>query len=293
MNVEQSVESLKAVIRDVPDFPKPGIMFKDITTLLKNPTAFRRAMDLLTVLCGGHAADKILAIESRGFIVGSALADRLGLGFVPLRKPGKLPANTIRQTYKLEYGEDCLEIHADAINRGDRVLIIGEGIAPAGWDEDMAGLVGPEGEVRTVEIILEGRRRTMEKQRGRKGVAGTWQWTYTFDDAPDTYDAVAILQSTQHCDDWEETSTELIRVLKPGRRIVLAEAVLVGSTIRHRMESDVHLRQWYEKALGFVGIDTIPYTSGEELRAAFEGKLTSPQVMEWHGIEMFWGRKPA
>jgi hypothetical protein len=179
------------------------------------------------------------------------------------------------------------------LRRGDRVLVIGEGIAPAGWDKDMAELVGPEGDVRCVEIILEGRRRTMEKQRGRKGMAGTWQWSYTVDDAPGTYDAVAVLQSTQHCDDWDETSSELVRVLKPGRRIVLAEAVLVGATIRHRMESDVHLRQWYEKALGFVGIDTIPYTSGDELRAAFEGKVTSPQVMEWHGIEMFWGRKPA
>jgi adenine phosphoribosyltransferase len=154
MNVEQSVESLKAEIRDVPDFPKPGILFKDITTLLKNPTAFRRAMDLLTVLCGGHPADKILAIESRGFIVGSALADRLGLGFVPLRKPGKLPANTIRQTYKLEYGEDCLEIHADALSAGDRVLIVDDVIATGGTAKAAGDLVTNLGGVVSAYVFL-------------------------------------------------------------------------------------------------------------------------------------------
>jgi len=132
MNVEESVASLKAVIRDVPDFPKPGIVFKDITTLLKNPKAYRRALDLFTVLCGDHLADKVLAIESRGFIVGATLADRLGLGFVPLRKPGKLPGKTLRHTYALEYGEDCLEIHDDAITPGERVLIVDDVIATGG-----------------------------------------------------------------------------------------------------------------------------------------------------------------
>ena len=132
MNVEESVASLKAVIRDVPDFPKPGIVFKDITTLLKNPKAYRRALDLFTVLCGDHLADKVLAIESRGFIVGAPLADRLGLGFVPLRKPGKLPGKTMRHTYTLEYGEDCLEIHDDAVMPGERVLIVDDVIATGG-----------------------------------------------------------------------------------------------------------------------------------------------------------------
>ena len=130
----------------------------------------------------------------------------------------------------------------------------------------------------------------MEKQRGRKGVGGTWEWAYTYDKPAGYYDAVGVLQSTQHCDDWTETSTELVRVLKPGRRIMLAEAVLVGATIRHRINSDVHLRQWYEKILG-DDVNHIPYTSGEELQAAFEGKVIDPRVMEWHGIEMFWGRK--
>jgi adenine phosphoribosyltransferase len=145
MNVEESVASLKAVIRDVPDFPKPGIVFKDITTLLKNPKAFRRALDLFTVLCGDHLADKVLAIESRGFIVGATLADRLGLGFVPLRKPGKLPGKTLRHTYALEYGEDCLEIHDDAISPGERVLIVDDVIATGGTAHAAGELVGKLG----------------------------------------------------------------------------------------------------------------------------------------------------
>ncbi|HEU0108614.1 MAG TPA: adenine phosphoribosyltransferase [Vicinamibacteria bacterium] len=147
MNVEESVTSLKAVIRDVPDFPKPGIMFKDITTLLKNPKAFRRALDLFTVLCGDHLADKVLAIESRGFIVGAPLADRLGLGFVPLRKPGKLPGKTMRHTYTLEYGEDCLEIHDDAVMPGERVLIVDDVIATGGTARAAGELVGKLGGV--------------------------------------------------------------------------------------------------------------------------------------------------
>ena len=145
MNVEESVASLKAVIRDVPDFPKPGIVFKDITTLLKNPKAFRRALDLFTVLCGDHLADKVLAIESRGFIVGAPLADRLGLGFVPLRKPGKLPGKTLRHTYSLEYGEDCLEIHDDSIAPGERVLIVDDVIATGGTARAAGELVGKLG----------------------------------------------------------------------------------------------------------------------------------------------------
>jgi adenine phosphoribosyltransferase len=145
MNVEESIASLKAVIRDVPDFPKKGIVFKDITTLLKNPQAFRRSLDLFAVLCGDRLADKVLAIESRGFIVGSALADRLGVGFVPLRKPGKLPGATIKCTYKLEYGEDCLEIHSDALTPGERVLIVDDVIATGGTAKAAGDLVAKLG----------------------------------------------------------------------------------------------------------------------------------------------------
>ena len=154
MNVDESIASLKAVIRDVPDFPKPGIVFKDITTLLKNGHAFRRAMDLLSVLCGDHLADKVLAMESRGFIVGAALADRLGLGFVPLRKPGKLPAKTIRHEYDLEYGKDCLEVHADALSPGDRVLIVDDVIATGGTARAAGELVTRLGGIVAAYVFL-------------------------------------------------------------------------------------------------------------------------------------------
>lgn len=141
MDVDLSIESLKALIRDVPDFPKPGILFKDITTLLKNPQGFRRALDLFTVLCGDHLADKVVAMESRGFIVGATLADRLGLGFVPVRKMGKLPAKTVTCHYDLEYGTDSLQIHEDALNPGDRVLLVDDVIATGGTAKATGELV--------------------------------------------------------------------------------------------------------------------------------------------------------
>jgi adenine phosphoribosyltransferase len=141
MDVEDQIESLKKSIRDVPDFPKPGIVFKDITTLLKDPEAFRRALDLFTVLCGDGRADKVVAVESRGFILGSALALRLGMGFVPARKPGKLPARALRMTYDLEYGQDSVEIHEDAIAPGERVLVVDDVIATGGTARATGDLV--------------------------------------------------------------------------------------------------------------------------------------------------------
>ncbi len=132
MNIQADIDFLKAAIRDVPDFPKKGIVFKDITTLLKDPVTFRRATDLLVELCGGERADKVVAIESRGFILGSLVAHRLGMGFVPVRKPGKLPARTLKATYDLEYGTDSLEIHADALSAGERVLVLDDVIATGG-----------------------------------------------------------------------------------------------------------------------------------------------------------------
>jgi adenine phosphoribosyltransferase len=136
----RDVESLKAKIRDVPDFPKPGIVFKDITTLLKDPESLRLSADLLAELVRGRSARKVLAIESRGFILGSLLADRLGLGFVPVRKPGKLPAATRRASYSLEYGTDSLEMHVDAVEPGEPVLIVDDVIATGGTARAVAEL---------------------------------------------------------------------------------------------------------------------------------------------------------
>jgi len=132
LNTDAQVEALRSSIRDVPDFPKPGIVFKDITTLLRDPLLFRRALDLMTVLCGDLAVDKVVAIESRGFILGGALADRLGAGFVPVRKPGKLPWKSRRASYELEYGTDTLEVHEDAVGPADRVLVVDDVIATGG-----------------------------------------------------------------------------------------------------------------------------------------------------------------
>ena len=135
------IEALKAKIRDVPDFPKPGIIFKDITTLLKDPEGLRRSADLLTDLVRDRKVAKVLGIESRGFILGSLVADRLGAGFVPVRKPGKLPAPTRKASYALEYGTDTLEIHEDALARGESVLIVDDVIATGGTARAVAELV--------------------------------------------------------------------------------------------------------------------------------------------------------
>ncbi|MFH0792892.1 MAG: adenine phosphoribosyltransferase [bacterium] len=123
---------LKAYIRDIPDFPKPGIMFKDITPLLKSPEAFGEATRQLGKIAKGLRPDKIVAVESRGFIFGAALALALKCSLVPVRKPGKLPYKTHRETYELEYGTDSLEIHTDAIAKGDRVLLIDDLLATGG-----------------------------------------------------------------------------------------------------------------------------------------------------------------
>jgi adenine phosphoribosyltransferase len=128
MNMEQ----LKAKIRHVPDFPKAGILFYDITTLLQEPSGFRAAIDSMTRPFEGQGIELVVGIESRGFIFGAAVADRIGAGFIPVRKPGKLPSRTIRQTYALEYGTDSLEMHDDAVRAAQRVLIVDDLLATGG-----------------------------------------------------------------------------------------------------------------------------------------------------------------
>src|SRR5256885_3701559 len=125
-------EPLKNLIREVPDFPKAGILFYDITTLLKDKTGFKRIIDAMSEQIASHKPDLILGIEARGFIFAPALAYHLGAGFVPVRKPKKLPAETERITYDLEYGTDTLEIHKDAIKPGIRVIIADDLLATGG-----------------------------------------------------------------------------------------------------------------------------------------------------------------
>ena len=126
------MEHLKTLIREVPDWPRKGILFYDITTLLKDKAGFRQLIDALADHYASRSLDLVLGIEARGFIFGPALAYRLGTGFVPVRKPNKLPAETARVTYALEYGSDALEIHRDAIRPGDRVLIVDDLLATGG-----------------------------------------------------------------------------------------------------------------------------------------------------------------
>src|SRR5436309_13471679 len=132
---------LKDKIRHVPDFPRAGILFYDITTLLQAPMGFHAAIDSLALPFAGQGIDAVLGIESRGFIFGAAVADRIGAGFTPVRKPGKLPSKTVRATYDLEYGTDALEIHHDAVSEGQRVLIVDDLLATGGTARATTDLV--------------------------------------------------------------------------------------------------------------------------------------------------------
>lgn len=151
-----TMEQLKTKIRNVPDFPKAGILFYDITTLLQDPEGFRTAVDQLATPFQGQSIDLVVGIESRGFIFGSAVADRLQTGFAPVRKPGKLPSTTVRATYELEYGTDALEIHDDAVTRGQRVLIVDDLLATGGTARAASELVTRlGGEVTALAFLIE------------------------------------------------------------------------------------------------------------------------------------------
>jgi len=134
-------EQLKQKIRHIPDFPKPGILFYDITTLLQDSEGFRETVAALTRPFEGKDITHVIGIESRGFILGAAVANELGAGFIPIRKPGKLPSKTVRETYALEYGTDCLEMHSDAIQSAHRVLIVDDVLATGGTARAAANLV--------------------------------------------------------------------------------------------------------------------------------------------------------
>ncbi|MEM1368942.1 MAG: adenine phosphoribosyltransferase [Cyanobacteria bacterium P01_H01_bin.15] len=138
---------LKSLIRAVPDFPKPGITFRDITPLLGNPAGLRSTIEQMAQQCQtlGLAPEVIAGIESRGFIFGPALAGQLGIGFVPIRKPGKLPAAVHQVSYELEYGQDCLEIHQDALSPGSKVLVVDDLIATGGTAKAAAELLEQAG----------------------------------------------------------------------------------------------------------------------------------------------------
>jgi adenine phosphoribosyltransferase len=143
--VENAMEELKSIIRDIPDFPKKGIVFKDITTLLADGKNFHRMIDLIAHRYLGQRIDQVVGVEARGFILGSALAYKLGTGITLVRKPGKLPYKTLQKTYSLEYGTDTLEIHQDAFKPGDRVIVADDLLATGGTMAAVVDLVSELG----------------------------------------------------------------------------------------------------------------------------------------------------
>ncbi len=152
MNADQ----LKAKIRSVPDFPKPGILFYDITTLLQDRAGFHAAIDSLATPFENQGIDVVVGIESRGFILGAAVADRIGAGFSPVRKPGKLPSKTMKVSYDLEYGTDSLEVHHDAVGKGQRVLIVDDLLATGGTAKATCDLVKQlGGELHALAFLIE------------------------------------------------------------------------------------------------------------------------------------------
>jgi adenine phosphoribosyltransferase len=156
MDDKDSMELLKSKIRSVPDFPKAGINFFDITTLLKEKKGFRSTIETLTRPFENQNIDVVIGVESRGFILGGAVADRLGAGFAPVRKKGKLPSKTVEETYDLEYGTDCLQIHSDAVDRGQRVLIVDDVLATGGTAAATVRLIRKlGGEVLSLAFLIE------------------------------------------------------------------------------------------------------------------------------------------
>ena len=161
-------DDLRTFIREVPDFPQPGVLFRDVTPLMKDPTAFNTALDAMEAYLAGRVVNSIVGIESRGFLFGAPLAARLGLPFVPVRKPGKLPWQTVSASYDLEYGTDALEIHHDAVESGQRVLIVDDLLATGGTAQATVELIKRGGaEVAGLSFLIE-----LEALHGRSRLDG-------------------------------------------------------------------------------------------------------------------------
>lgn len=164
----QKATGLEKYIRNIPDFPKPGILFRDVSTLIQDGKAFKSSIDILVKKYRGKKIDKVVAVEARGFIFGAAIAHRLGLGFVPVRKKGKLPYKTNSVTYNLEYGTDTLEIHCDAIEKNDKVLIVDDLLATGGTVKAVTELIeGLKGKIMGIAFVIE-----LQDLGGRKKLKG-------------------------------------------------------------------------------------------------------------------------
>lgn len=164
----KNIEKLKSFIRDIPDFPKKGIIFKDITPLLKDSGAFREVVDILAERYKDKGIRFVASIEARGFIIGSAVAYKLGVGMIPIRKKGKLPYKTVEVTYDLEYGTDTLQMHEDAISEGDKVLVVDDLLATGGTASGVCDLIEKRGgKIAEVAFMIE-----LEFLKGRSKLSG-------------------------------------------------------------------------------------------------------------------------
>ena len=176
---------------------------------------------------------------------------------------------------------------------GHRVLVIGEVVEGCGFDSDIRQRVGPSGDVQVIDITDEARDAYFAGRRGRGGQLATWPWHYTDGMPAESFDAVAILQAVQHTDDWQESGKELLRLIRPGGVLMLAE-ITFSPRMKMLAEQDIHIETWIEKLASRVGFSPYeaPYYSAEDLLAALSGLLLEPQSLVWKGIEIVWGGKP-
>lgn len=179
------------------------------------------------------------------------------------------------------------------LRAGDKVLVIGESLESCGFLDDITARIGPTGELRAIDITDEARDKYFAGVRGRGGQLATWQWTYTRDIADGHYDCAAVLQAVQHTDDWTETGKELVRIMKPGRNLVLAE-ITFGPEFTMLASLDMHLEYLLDKLFSRIGfrVEDFPYYSPHDLERAFAGLVLNPGTFLWKGIEVFWGTKP-
>lgn len=180
------------------------------------------------------------------------------------------------------------------IGPGDRVLLFGEALESCGFTEDVKALVGPDGEVTPLDIQQHARDMSIGGVPGKNGIIGTFRYDFVEHIPDETYDVVLNLQGIEHAEDWTEAGREFLRVMKPGRRLVMAEIFMVNRELPWKIKADLHIQHLIDKI--FAGMDRTlegrPYYSHEDLRQAFGGMLEETDHFEWRGLEVFWGRKP-
>ena len=181
-----------------------------------------------------------------------------------------------------------------ALTAGERVLVLGEAIAVSGIDMELRGIVGDGGEVVVVDIIEEARQKYAEGVIGSGGQLATWRYPYADGYQAESFDGVLVFQGVQHAENWTETGGDLLRVLRPGRSLVMGE-IAFGPPFLHRLREDVHLEYVFDKLFSRIGwsYEDFPYHGPDDLRAAFEGLATDIGAFAWRGIELFWARRPA